>query len=450
MQFEKKYNKKEILILGYGTTGKSIVKFFKKQKVNIFIYDDDKEINYKYLNKINLYKPNKKELSDFFAIFVSPGISKSHEIVKGAIKKKVFITSDIELFWENKVVNKIEQPIIGITGTNGKSTIALMISNILKTNPLGNFGNTVLDNIEKENNAFVIELSSFQLDYIHNFKPNISIISNIKNDHLNYHKTLNKYFKAKMNICKNQNKEDFLIINNDDDNIKSILKKKNNINSKVIKISNTNRSKADIYYKNNIIYDDFFTKGKYILKQNNFLKLKHNQLNCTIVYTALLALGFKAKKIINNLNKFQGLPHRLEFIGAIKKIDFYNDSKATNVAATCSAINSFKKVILIAGGSDKGESFKEIDNYSEIIIEAYLVGDNAQKIKKFLNKKILINICENLKEAVEKSYKRSLESGNYYPILFSPASASFDNYKNFEQRGNYFKKIFNQIKKKVA
>ena len=450
MEFEKKYSKKDILVLGYGITGKSIIKFFIKKNVNIFLYDDKIDINHNYSKKVKLYNPIKKNLLDFSAIFVSPGINKSHELIRNAIKEKVFITSDIELFWENKVINKINHPIVGITGTNGKSTIAFMISNILKTKPLGNFGNTVLDSFEQENSYFVIELSSFQLEYIHNFKPNISIISNIRTDHLNYHKTFNKYLKAKINISKNQTKEDFLIINNDDDNIKNFFKKKRNINSQVIKISNKSRSNANVYYKNNIIYDDFFTKNKYVLKHNNFLKLKHNQLNATIVFTALSALGVKPSKIINDLNKFQGLPHRLEYVGTIKKIPFYNDSKATNVAATCSAINSFKKVILIVGGSDKGESFKDFNIYSNVIIDVYLVGDNALKIKKFLNKKIVNNICENLKEAVEKSFKKSLESGQYYPIIFSPASASFDNYKNYEQRGNYFKKLFNDIKKKVA
>ena len=450
MEFEKKYSKKDILVLGYGSTGKSIIKFFIKQNVNIFIYDDNINENNNYYKKVKLYNPNKKKLSDFSAIFVSPGINKSHKLIKNGIKEKILISSDIELFWENKVINKIKKPVVGVTGTNGKSTIALMISNTLKTRPLGNFGNPVLDNFEKENNYFVIELSSFQLNYTHNFKPNIGIISNIKTDHLNYHKTFNKYLKAKTSISKNQTKEDFLIINNDDDNIKNFFKKKRNINSQVIKISNKTRINANIYYKNNIIYDDFFTNNKYILKNNNFLKLKHNQLNSTIVFTALLALGIKPNKIINDLNRFQGLPHRLEFVARIKRIQFYNDSKATNVAATCSAINSFKKVILIAGGSDKGENFKDLNDYSNIIIDTYLVGDNALKIKKFLNKKIVSNICENLKEAVEKSFKKSLESGQYYPIIFSPASASFDNYKNYEQRGNYFKKLFNHIKKKVA
>ena len=218
----------------------------------------------------------------------------------------------------------------------------------------------------------------------------------------------------------------------------------------IIKVSNKKYLKDGIIYKNSTIYDNFITFKKYKIKQNTFLKLTHNQLNYTIAFAALLALKINPLKIIKVLNKFKGLPHRLEFIGSIKKVNFYNDSKATNVAATCSAINSFKKVILIAGGSDKGESFNELKKYKNIIIEAFLIGENANKIQKNLNKLCLNRVCNNLSEAVEKSYIKSLSSGNYYPVIFSPASASFDKYKNFEDRGNHFKKIFKDIKRKVA
>ena len=450
MAIKTKYYKKDILILGFGKTGKSIARFLSRKKANIFVYDDNFDVIKNKLKTETLYNPEQKKISDFFTIFVSPGISKNHKLIRKAEKKKITISSDIELFWENKSDSNDYQAILGITGTNGKSTIALMISNALKTLPLGNFGNSILDNLDKKCKNFVIELSSFQLDYVNNFKPNISIISNICNDHLNYHKTFNNYLNAKINITKNQDKEDFLILNFDDENIKNFFKKKNNIKSKIIKIRNKTGLLDDINYKRNIIYDNFFTNKEYLIKENNFLNLKHNQLNYTIAFSALLALGLKPNKIIKSLNKFKGLPHRLEFLGKIKKIEIYNDSKATNVAATCSAISSFKKVILIAGGSDKGEGFKEFNRFSNVIIEAYLVGENANTIKKYINKKIINIVCENLKEALEKSFKKSLSSGKYYPILFSPASASFDSFKNFEQRGNYFKKLFKNIKKKVA
>ncbi len=450
MKLKTKYYKKDILIVGFGKTGKSIFKFFKNQKVNIFIYDDNLNIIKNNFKSKNFFNEKKKKISDFFTIFVSPGISKNHKLIKKAANKKIRIISDIELFWENQLIRNANQSILGVTGTNGKSTITLMLSSVLKTQPLGNFGNTILDNLDKKNRYFVIELSSFQLDYIDNFKPSISIISNINNDHLNYHKTFENYFKAKINISKNQGKEDFLILNYDDENIKNYFKKKNISKAKIIKISNKSSFSKGIYYKNNNIYDNFFTNKKYSLIENNFLRLKHNQLNYTIAFSALLAVGLEANKIIKVLNKFEGLPHRLEFLGKIKNISFYNDSKATNVAATCSAIKSFKKVILIAGGSDKGESFKELNKFSDILIQTYLVGENANKIKKYINRQLPNKVCENLKEALERSYEKSLSSGKLYPILFSPASASFDNYKSFEERGDCFKKLFKNIGKKVA
>ena len=450
MDLKTKYYKKDILIVGFGKTGKSIFKFLKNKKANIFIYDDNLEIIKNKFKSKNFFNEKEKKISDFFTIFVSPGISKNHKLIKKAAKKNIRISSDIELFWENQLIKNNNQSILGVTGTNGKSTIALMISSVLKTQPLGNFGNTILNNLDEKAKYFVIELSSFQLDYIDNFKPNISIISNINNDHLNYHKTFDNYFNAKINISKNQDREDFLIVNYDDANIKNYLKKKNDTKAEIIKISNNSNLSQGIYYKKNKIYDNFFTNKKYPIKDNNFLKLKHNQLNFTIAFSALLALGLEANKIIKILSEFQGLPHRLEFLGKIKKISFYNDSKATNVAATCSAISSFKKVILIAGGSDKGESFKELTKFSNIIIEIYLVGENANKIKKYINRKVANKVCENLEEALERSYKKSLSSGKLYPILFSPASASFDNYENFEERGDCFKKLFKNIRKKVA
>ena len=167
------------------------------------------------------------------------------------------LSNDIELFWEFKNFKRINAFVVGITGTNGKSTIALLISRALQTIPLGNFGNPILDNLNFKKNNFVIELSSFQLQYINKFKPNISIISNIQIDHLNYHRTFKKYLKAKFNILKNQNEEDFVIINYDDENIREFLKAKNKLKSQIVRISCKalkngfilNNSLQDLFYK---------------------------------------------------------------------------------------------------------------------------------------------------------------------------------------------------------
>ena len=149
MELKTKYYKKDILIVGFGKTGKSILKFFKNQKVNIFIYDDNLDIIKNEFKSKNFFNEKEKSISDFFTIFVSPGISKNHKLIKKAAKKNIRISSDVELFWENQLTRNSNQCILGVTGTNGKSTIALMISNVLKTQPLGNFGNTILDNLDE-------------------------------------------------------------------------------------------------------------------------------------------------------------------------------------------------------------------------------------------------------------------------------------------------------------
>ena len=172
----KKYKNKEVLVLGFGRTGKSVTKFLKKLKAVIYIWDDNFEVRSFNSKKFKIYNSLKKKVSDFNFIFVSPGISKNHPILQKATKQKIFLTSDIELFWEKKLEKNKSSSVVGITGTNGKSTIALMVSNVLKTKPLGNFGNPVLDFSNFKEKNFVIELSSFQLEYIKQFKSNISII----------------------------------------------------------------------------------------------------------------------------------------------------------------------------------------------------------------------------------------------------------------------------------
>ena len=188
MNLNTKYHNKDILILGFGKTGNSIARFLKKYSFNIFIYDDNKDLQTSLAKKYKIFFPTKKKLSDFYTIFVSPGISEGHFLVKEAKYRNIMLSNDIELFLEFKNFKRINAFVVGITGTNGKSTIALLISRALQTIPLGNFGNPILDNLNLKNN-FVIELSSFQLQYINKFKPNISIISNIQIDHLNYHRT---------------------------------------------------------------------------------------------------------------------------------------------------------------------------------------------------------------------------------------------------------------------
>ncbi len=450
MNYKNKYINNEILIIGLGKTGKAIANFFKKLNVKIYFWDD-KKINLRNANnrKVQPFKFKEKRITDFDEIFVSPGVNKQHFLIKEAIKKKLIIKNDIDLFWEFQKLKRHSKKIVGVTGTNGKSTISLMISKVLKTKPLGNFGNSILKALETKEKNIVVELSSFQLDYINNFSPNIAIISNIEKDHINHHKTFKKYLEAKKNIFRHQNKEDFLILNFDDKNNKNLLVSKRKIKSKIVLISNKSFLKKGITIANDKLIDNYFSKKEYTLRYSKFLNLKHNKVNLGISFAALRILGLDANHILKKLSYFRGLPHRLELLGNINNIDFFNDSKATNVAATCSALGAFDKVILIAGGSDKGDNFNPLKKYRDIIFETFLFGETAFKISDSLHGS-KNNICSDLDDAVIKSFNLSITSGKFYPILFSPACASYDSYINFEKRGEHFKRIFKKIKKEAA
>ena len=451
MSYINKYYKKEVLIIGYGLTGKSIANFLKKQKCNIYVWDDSLDkLNKKDCKKIITYNIKYKKIEDFSYIFVSPGIKKTHFLLLRARKKNITITSDIELYWELKELERKKNTLIAVTGTNGKSTIALMIANVLKTKPLGNYGNPILNFLAEGRPQQVIELSSFQLDYITNFKSKISIISNINKDHITHHKTFKQYMNTKMNIMKNQANSDYLLVNYDDKNIMNYLESKKNIKPTIIYISNKIILKEGISICNNRLIDNFFNHKEYVIQDNSFFNLTHNKINLAFSFMALSLLGIRPKYILNKLASLKGLAHRLEFLGAINNIKFFNDSKATNVSATCSALDSFDKVILIAGGSSKGDSFQSLKKYSKVIYEAYLYGDTALEISKSLETVCSSHIFTSLNEAVKRSFKKNLEEGKCYPILFSPACASFDQYKNYKKRGEHFKRIFKKIMKEAA
>ena len=320
-----------------------------------------------------------------------------------------------------------------------------MISTALNIKPLANYGNAVLENLPKIKKNIVLELSSFQLDYLDFIKPKVSIISNIKEDHISYHGNFQNYQKAKIKICNYQDEKDFAILNYDDLNLRKLSSKKNFTKAKIIWVSLRKRIKGGISFLDDALYDDCFTKKEYKIKKTIFLTHLHNKLNFIISYSALKCINYQSYKAIKALSVFKGIPHRVEYVGKINNIYFYNDSKATNESATCSALENFNKVYLIAGGSSKGGSFSSLKKYAERIYEAYLIGETANELKQVLGSFCKSFICNDLEEAVKKSYNKSIISKNKYPILLSPACASFDQYQNYESRGTHFKKIFNKI-----
>ena len=408
------FNKK-ILIYGLGKSGLSAYKFLKKDN-QITTYDDKIKFDIKKILKIK-----------FDYIIISPGIDINkcnlNKFLKNNTKK---IYTDLDIFYSHhKKNNKIT-----ITGTNGKSTTAKILFDVLKDQKVdvrlvGNIGNPVL--LEKKvtnKTVFVIEASSYQLEYSKLFKSNISLILNISPDHLERHGTLNKYVSAKFKLVKNQSKNDFAILNTKNFYIKKKLESKKFL-SKVIKI------------EKNI--DSVFLKKI----DNQYFNTDGNIENLKFILAVTKILKLKKKILIKTLKKFKGLKYRQEIIFQSKKLTIINDSKATTFSSSVSLLKSLTNVYWIVGGqAKKGDKLLLLKKNCKNI-KAYVFGANKNffisKIKKLMKYEYFLDL-KTLVKKLSLEIKVDKNIGHKI-ILFSPSAASFDNFENFEKRGQYFNQL---------
>jgi len=412
------FYKKKILIYGLGKSGLSVLEFLKKNN-EIITYDDKLKINSKKITKIN-----------FDYIIISPGIDINKCNLNIFLKnnsKKIY--TDLDIFYNHhKENNKIT-----ITGTNGKSTTAKILYEILKDQKVdvrlvGNIGNPVL--LEKKvsnKTVFVIEASSYQLEYSKLFKSNISLILNISPDHLERHKSISKYTRAKFKLVKNQSKKDFAILNTKNFYINRELESKNFL-PQIIKIGN------DI---NNILLKKI---------NNQYFNTDGNRENLKFVLEVAKILKLKKDPLVKTLKKFKGLKYRQEIIFRSKKLTIINDSKATTFSSSVSLLKSLTNVYWIVGGQAKKGDKLLLSKKNCKNIKAYVFGGNKKffisKIKKLMKYESFLD----LKSIVKKlSLEIKVDKKTIHKtILFSPSAASFDSFKNFEKRGEYF----NQLVKK--
>ncbi len=414
--FIPNFKAKSFAIYGLGITGKSVLNFLQKKKVkNIFAHDDKLKV-LSGSSKKNF--TNHLNLADF--IILSPGISINKSKFKKVLKKnKNKIITDLDLFF---LTNKIRKSII-VTGSNGKSTTCSIIFHVLKQNNIdsqlvGNIGKPILDYKASKKKIFVIEASSFQLQYSKFIRPYCAIIINISKDHMDWHGTMNNYINAKLNIFKNQSKNDKSILN--DLKIKRLFKKK--------------RFKGKLIFLNKkIIYENEI--------KNKYLKTKINQQNIDYAFKVSRLFNISKNNFLNSLKNFRGLEHRYEVFLETRKFKFINDSKATSFEASKFALLSSKNIIWILGGLPKeGDSIK-LNDIKKNILKAYIVSKYPNFFKSHLEKKIQYEVIKNFKEVLKKIYNNKKNFKEKVTVLLSPASASYDKYKNFEERGNDFKKI---------
>lgn len=395
--------------------------------------------------KLYFGKQDANILKDITLIIISPGVPQSIDIVKEAKKRNIKVIGEIE-FAYNLIPDR---NYISVTGTDGKTTTVNLIYSIIssykKARLLGNVGNTFskeVESIEKDEDI-VLELSSFQLETVDNFHSHISVILNIAEDHLDRYKDIEDYFNAKKNITKNQNSNDFLILNYDNsytNRYYNELIKTKDISFNVLTFS-TKYREANLYYNNEDECLYYNAEKIFSIAKRKLLGM-HNIENILASVLACLKDNIPVEYIDKAVNNFQSIEHRLEFVKEIDGVRYINDSKATSMSAVMSALKSFdKNIILIMGGRNKGIDFKPLKSIiEERVKKLILTGEASEDLSSMIDVSNKI-IIKDFTEAFDYAKKIALKGDT---VLLSPGCASFDSFKNYEERGKYFKSLVNR------
>ncbi|WP_405292479.1 UDP-N-acetylmuramoyl-L-alanine--D-glutamate ligase [Algibacter sp. Ld11] len=437
--------KQRLVVLGGGESGVGTALLAKTKGYDVFVSDKGKiKENYKQVlvqNDIEWEdeKHSEENILNANIVMKSPGIPDKAPLVKQIREKGIKVVSEIE--FAAKYTNAT---IIGITGSNGKTTTATLAHHILKeelnVGLAGNIGDSFAKQVLEENfDNYVLEISSFQLDDIIDFKPKIAVITNITPDHLDrYDYKFENYIASKFRIAKNQSKDDYLIYDADDEVIVDYLKK-NPVQSTLLPFSLVKTIENGAYLdKENI---KITIDNTQIIMPTNKIALegKHNVKNAMAASTVAHLLKIRKQTIRESLENFQGVEHRLEEVLKINKVQYINDSKATNVNATYFALESMSApTVWIVGGVDKGNNYQELFQFVNEKVKAIIClgAENEKLISTFGNMVDIIVETQFMSEAVKIAYKIA-ESGDN--VLLSPACASFDLFENYEDRGRQFK-----------
>ena len=418
------FSNKKVLIYGLGKSGLSTLKFLRN-KCEVYAYDDFAiKINSANLKK-NLINLNKVSKLRFDQIILSPGIDIDNCKLSRFLKiNKAKIYTDLDIFY---LFNRNYS--ITITGTNGKSTTCKLLYEVLRKQKfdvklVGNIGRPILsvNNIKKKT-IFVIEASSYQLDYSKVFRSNCAAILNISPDHIERHKTVKRYVKAKFKLLKNQLKEDLAFIKKDDSLINKELKS-SKIKSQIIKVDTKRKNKFFNHINN-----------RYFLNETNIE-------NLLFVLSISKKLKLKKKQLLNTIQNFKGLKYRQQIIFNKKNLTIINDSKSTSFSSSVGALKMYPNIFWLIGGiPKKGDKFALSRKYFKKV-RAFTYGKQSYFFNRQLKNKIKVESFKNLKDALGNIFKLlDKEKSIDKTILFSPSAASFDGFRNFEDRGLYFDKL---------
>jgi UDP-N-acetylmuramoylalanine--D-glutamate ligase len=438
---------RETLIVGFGKTGEELCHFLLNRGAHVTV-SEQREAE-QLSEKIGFWKDrgvvfetgghHRETFLSAHMIFPSPGVPMIAELEE-AMAKGVEVLSEIELAFRF-----LKGRVVGITGTNGKSTTTTLSNNILhdggiKSHLAGNIGTPLISYVEEseDDHIYVTELSSFQLEYVQQFRAYISVLLNVSPDHLDWHGSFTNYFEAKKHLLDLQDKEDITILNRDDPLVWNL---RGEIKPKVFGFSRSHRVTPGCFIEKDWIVCTNGKEERIIHKSDIPLRGVHNQENVMSSVLIGFLFGVSSQGMRETIKSFEGLEHRLEEVASLQNVVFYNDSKATNVGATLKSLQSFdRKIILILGGRDKGGNFELLKKtVEERVKKVLLIGEAKEKIARALKNgnDVPLESVSSLREAVEQSFAAA-SPGEI--VLLAPACTSFDMFQNFEERGQEFKR----------
>jgi len=442
---------KKIVVIGMGKTGIATARYLGNQGAKVAVTDEKqfdqwggefKQIAGEKWLEVGDYNARVLEGADM--VVPSPGVPPNSDLLVEAQKKNIPVVSEIELaYWFLKV------PVIAVTGTNGKTTTTTLLGEILRRSGKkvfvgGNIGTPLIEYAEtsQKDDFVVAEISSFQLQWIEKFRPFIAILLNITCDHINYHGSFAEYRRVKAGIFANQTKTDWAILNAADQEQDGIA---DATYVQIVKFSSKNVLSTGIFIKDNdiVLILPEYNEEKYPLGIINLPGL-HNVENVMAAIMAARLCGCSQKDIIAAVRAFSGLPHRIEFAGERNSIKFYDDSKGTNVGSVVRALETFTQpVILLLGGRDKDGDFESLKPLlKKKTKKVILFGEARNRIASLIDEDVPVLKKAGLREAIQSAYKDA-QSGDV--VLLSPGCASFDEFANYKDRGNFFKDVVRNL-----
>ncbi len=445
-------NIKKAAVIGIGKTGLATAAFLSKRGIHVLVTDEKPPAQWgealtfleNLPTKIAIAPYGPEILAGVDLVVPSPGIYPAHAILREAVRRKVEVLSELEL-----AGRFLKTPMVAITGTNGKTTTTSLIGEILRNAGKkvfvgGNIGEPLIGYTDGPQDAewAIIEVSSFQLQWAKNFHPKIALLLNVTPDHIDYHGSMQAYREMKERIFACQTPDDLAILNGDENDSLSLAER---LPARVEFFSSSRPVLSGMFRegKNLVHILPDKTRDEYPLEIMN-LPGKHNMENVMAAIMATRGCGCAPAEIATAVAKFRGLPHRIEFVSEINGVRFYDDSKGTNVGAVLRAVESFTEpLVLLLGGRDKEGDFDSlIPSIKKMVKETVIFGEAREKINSLIGKEVKTTVCTTLKDALQTAY-RMASPGD--AVLLSPGCSSFDEFKNYKDRGDRFQEWVKQL-----